>query len=373
MIVTYVAQSHGGAVTDLAVRPLSWRAANAVISYAKYLFLTFWPRDLALLYPASRDTAPFWQWSGVLLLLVGITVVAVRFARQKPYLIVGWLFFLLTLVPVIGFVRIGSQAMADRYSYIPSIGLFVAVIFGVADIAKTWRIPPMPMTLISSGLIGVLAFLTARQVHRWRDSETLFQYVLSVTSDNAVIHYNLGCVLQQQGKDAEAVTHFAEAVRIKPRYGHALANLGLTLRKQGKAAEAISIYERALEVEPESVKVHWQFGEVLEQQGKNDDALEQFHQAVKLAPADPRIRTDLGVKLARGGKFAEAAEQFAEAIRLDPNNAEAHDDLGLVFLSTGDPVKALEEFNNAYRLNPNVSGLEDNLRRARGQIDREKQ
>ena len=292
-------------------------------------------------------------------------MVALRVGRARPFLIVGWLFFLVTLVPVIGFVRIGSQALADRYTYIPSIGLFIALVFTVQDLTKQWRIGLVPVATLWTSVIALLSVLTARQISRWRDSETLFQYTLSVTSDNAVIHYNLGCLLQEQGRNDEAVSHFTEAVRIKPHYLHALANLGAVLRKQGKAAEAVGFYQRALALEPDSVIVRWQFGEVLEETGKPEAALPQFLEAVKLSPRDARLRTDLGVKLGHRNKFAEAAEQFKEALRIDPNNAEAHYDLGLVFLFTGQPEKALDEFTITRRLKPGVPGLEDSLRRAR--------
>ena len=368
MVVTYVAQAQGGAMTDLVTRPLSWRLANALVSYAKYLLLTFWPANLAILYPASRETASFWQWGGALVLLCLATAGALKNVRVRPYLIVGWLFFLGTLIPVIGLVRIGSQAMADRYMYIPSIGLILAVVFGCADLAGRWSLGRAVPILIGSLTVSSLALASVRQIARWRDSETLFQYVLSVTADNPVIQYNLGYVLQQQGRDIEASKHFAEAVRIKPAYVHALANLGLTLRKQGKLAEATDAYRRALELEPNSVKIHWQLGEVLEDGGQNDEALSHFYETIKLNPRDAQLRTDLGVKLARRSKLPEAAEQFREAIRIDPNNAEAHDDLGLVFLSTGQPDKALQEFTTALRLKPDLPGIEDNLRRAREQV-----
>jgi tetratricopeptide (TPR) repeat protein len=371
MIVTYLAQSEGGAVSDLVSRSLYWRLTNAVVSYAKYLFLAIWPRDLAILYPSPIESAPVWQWATALVLLSAITFLAFRYARRGPYFIVGWLFFLGTLVPVIGLVRIGSQALADRYMYIPSIGFFIAVVFGLADLTKKLSINPKWIALAALGALIPLTSLTARQIARWRDSETLFHYVLSVTSDNPVIEYNLGCALQQQGKQTEAAAHFAEAVRIKPRYLHAVVNLAFALRKQGKPTEAVGFYQRALKLDPDSVKVRWQLGEVLEELGKDDEAIRQYYETMRLKPRDHMIRTDLGVKLARKGKIAEATEQFNEALRLDPNYAEAHDDLGLAFLATGQADKALQEFTTAYKLKPDLAGLEENLRRAREQVSQQ--
>ena len=356
----------------LANAPLSWRLANLLVSYAKYLLLTFWPADLAIFYPASHQVAQARQWAAALILLGAITAIALRSARKRPYLIAGWLWFLGTLVPVIGLVRIGGQAMADRYTYIPSIGLFIAVVFGLADFAHAWRIGHVSIATASVLTILLLASLTTLQASRWRDSETLFAYVLSVTSENVIVQYNLGCALDQQGKVAEAIPHFAEALRIKPDHLHALANMGMALRKQGKAAEAIGFYEQALKLKAnsaDSAKVHWQLGLALADQGKNDDALREFYEAMKLIPQDSGMRTNLGVKLARQGKLAEATEQFNQALRLDPNNAEAHINLGLVFLLSDRPDEAHREFSEALRLKPDLAAARDNLKRAQAQID----
>ncbi len=372
MVVTYIAQAHGGAVGGLTNAPLSWRLANLLVSYAKYLRLTFWPAGLAIYYPASHEVAHAWQWGTALIVLSAITALVLRNARKRPYLIGGWLWFLGTLVPVIGLVRIGGQAMADRYTYIPSIGLFIALAFGLADLARTWRVGRVSIAIASALPILLLASLTTLQTSRWRDSETLFGYVLSVTSDNVVVQYNLGCALDQQGRDAEAIPHFAEALRIKPDHLHALANMGMTLRKQGKVAEAIGFYQRALRVKansPDSAKVHWQLGLALDDQGKNEDALQEFYDAMKLIPQDSGMRTNLGVKLARQGKLIEATEQFNEALRLDPNNAEAHVNLGLVFLLSDKPDEAHQEFSTALRLKPDLAAARDNLKRAQAQID----
>jgi tetratricopeptide (TPR) repeat protein len=369
MVVTYIAQAHWGAVSGLFAAPLSWRLANSLVSYAKYLLLTFWPANLAVYYPFSHHAAPVWQWIGALILLGAITAVALRNTRERSYLIVGWLWFLGTLVPVIGLVKVGDQAMADRYTYIPSIGLFVALVFGLADLANTWRIGRVSIATASAVTILLLSSLTALQISRWRNSETLFGYVLSVTSNNALIQNHLGSVLNRQGKRAEAISHFAEALRIKPDFFDALANMGLAFRQQGKAAEAIGFYQRALRVKPDSAKAHWQLGLALTEQGKNDDALQEFLRVIELTPNDFDVRMDVGQMLMRQGKLAEAASQLNEAVRLQPDSAEAHNDLGLVLLTAGQPEKSLPHFSAALRLKPNFTVASDNLRRAQRQID----
>lgn len=369
MVVTYVAQSRGGAVQGLVGTPLFLRLSNALVSYAKYLLLTFWPKGLAIFYPFSHHAVPVWKWSGALIFLAAITVVALRNARKRPYLIVGWLWFLGTLVPVIGLVRVGGQAMADRYTYIPSIGLFIALVFGFADLFKTWRMGRVSIAIVSATTIVILAVLTAFQINRWRDSETLFAYVLSVTSGNAVVQNNLGCVLHQQGRHGEAIVRFTEALHIKPDFVDALANMGLALRKQGKTAEAIGFWKRALRVKPDSAKAHWQLGLVLSDQGKTDDVLQELAKAVELDPSDFDIRMDLGLELTRRDRLLEATSQLNEALRIRPDSAEAHNNLGLILLMAGQPEMSLPHFSAALRLRPDLAVARDSLTRAQRQID----
>jgi Tfp pilus assembly protein PilF len=369
IVLTYAAQSHGGAVRGFVDAPLSLRLSNALVSYAKYLLLTVWPSGLGVYYPFSPAGVPTWQLAAALVLLATMTAIALREANKRAYLITGWFWFLGTLVPVIGLVQVGGQAMADRYHYIPSIGLFVALVFGVADLAIAWRIGRVSVAVVSAAVLLLFGSLTALQISRWRDSMTLFEQTLSVTSDNLVIHYNLGHVLGQQGKYDEAVPHFAEALRIKPDFFDALINMGVTLLEQGKSAGAISYYHRALGVEPDSAKAHMQLALALIKQEKGDDALQQVYKALELAPNDPDIRTNLGLMLARQGKLSEATAQLNEALRLNPASAEAHNNLGLVFLMAGQLEESLAHFSTALLLKPNFTVARDNLRRAQSQID----
>lgn len=369
MVLTYSAQVRWGAIADLTDVSLPWRLANSLVSYAKYLLLTFWPQGLAIYYPSSPHIAPAWQWGASLVLLGTITALALRSARERPYLIVGWLWFLGMLVPVIGLVRAGDQAMADHYTYFPLIGLCIALVFGLADLARTWRLGRVSLATASAVAILVLASLTTLQVSRWRDSETLYRYVLSVTSDNAVVHNNLGSVLGQRGKHTEAIPHFAEAVRIQSNYFDALVNWGQALREQGKAAEAVGFFQRALGVKPNSAKTRWQLGVALEDQRKQEEAMQQFYEAIRLAPEDFAMRANLGLKLAGQGKLAEATEQYNEALRLNPNSAETHNNLGLVLFASGKEEEGVREFSAALRLKPDLTVARDSLERAQAQIN----
>jgi tetratricopeptide (TPR) repeat protein len=279
-------------------------------------------------------------------------------------LIVGWLWFVGTLLPVIGLVRVGGQAMADRYTYIPSIGLFIALVFGFSDLVAVSRLRRLLIVSVLGMAIPVLAALSALQISRWRDSETLFRYVLSINSGNAVAQNNLGSALGEKRKPAEALPHFAEALRLAPRYFDALGNMGQVLWEQGEAAQAVRYFERALEVRPDSAKTHWQLGLALESLRQTVEAMQQFHEAVRSAPRDSAMHINLGMKLAEQRKLAEAVEQYQQALRLDPNIAEAHNNLGLVLFALGREEEGVREFSTAVRLKPDLAVARDNLRRA---------
>lgn len=368
-VITYMAQSRGGAVRALVEEPFSLRLANALVAYSKYILLTFWPSGLGVYYPSAAANLPAWQVVAALALLVAVTVLAIRGAAKQPYLIVGWLWFLGTLVPVIGLVQVGGQAMADRYHYLPSIGLFLALVFAVADLAAARRFRPNAVAAAATVVLLLFAARSWQQVSLWRDSVTLFTHTLSVTSDNLVIEYNLGHTLGRQKRYDEAVTHFAAALRINPDHYDTLINMGITLADQGKPAEAIEYYRQALGVEPNSAKAHAQLALALSRQQKTAEALPHFYKAMKLDPNDADVRTNLGLALARQGKMQEAVEQQNEALRLNPNSAEAHNNLGLILLAQGKAEESAVHFSTALRLKPDLAVAQDNLQRARTMID----
>ncbi len=366
MLMTYLAQSAGGTL-PMADPPFSLRLSNALVSYAKYLFLTAWPTGLGVYYPFPPEGVPAWQVAGAVALLLVITALSIREARKRPYLIMGWFWFLGTLIPVIGVMRIGiGLEMADRYHYVPSIGLFTAIVFGLGELAVAWRIGRVTIAAFSAIVLLGFGFLSGVQVRFWRDSVTLFERTLSVTSNNALIQNQLGVVLNQQGKRTEAFSHFAEALRIKPDYFHALANMALALSQQGKTAEAIDFYQRALKVRSDSAQAHMQLGRLLADQGKQDEALQEF---VKASPNDFDLRVRLGEALARQGKHSEAISQLTVAARLKPNSAEVHNNLGLLLLMTGQPERSIPHFSTALRLKPDLAIAQDNLTRAQKQIE----
>jgi protein O-mannosyl-transferase len=373
-VITSLAQSHGGAVRTFQDFSIALRLANALVSYAKYLLLTFWPNDLAVYYPYTAAGTPAWQIVCAAFLLIGITAFCFFQSRKHSgYLLVGWLWFVGTLVPVIGIVQVGGQTMADRYFYIPSIGLFIVIAFGLADIARSWRVAPSLRTGIAVAVLLILATLTNAQIHRWSDSFTLFKHTLAVTPPNLMVENNLGSALSRSGLHDEAAAHFEKALEIIPAHYDSLLydtllNMGITRFYQNRLPEAVEYCQSALRLRPDAPKAHDLLGMALAMQGHGEAALDEMRHAAELAPNDADIQKDLGVTLARLGRTSEAIDHFHEALRLNPYNAWTHNNLGLSLLESGKPGESIPEFEAALRLNPELKGAADNLRRAKAQL-----
>src|SRR5438552_10446874 len=371
-VITLIAQSRGGAVRTLAHEPLALRLSNTLVSYAKYLLLTFWPNDLAVYYPLAPGGIPGWQIVGAAFLLIGITAFCFLQRKIRPYLILGWLWFLGTLVPVIGLVQVGGQTMADRYFYIPSIGLFVALVFGLADLVKSWRLRHSLCGGISAAALLILATLTNVQIQRWHDSFTLFEHTLSVTPPNLRIEHNLGVALGASNRFDEAATHFEKALQIDPNFYDGLVAMSVTRSHQGRMPEAIEYFQAAIRLQPDTPKAHVQLAHALWEQNRDQEALEEMRRALQSAPRDADIRGDFGLALAMVGRLPEAIEQPHEALQLNPNSAENHNNLGLALLASGKARESIPEFEAALRLKPELKGAADNLRRAQAQLGSQK-
>lgn len=340
MMLTWMAQRTVASSQMIFDAPPALRVSNALVSYSQYLFLTFWPAKLGIYYPFPPTGPSLGRLTVAVIVLAVITAVALKNVEKRPWLTMGWLWFAGTFLPVIGLVPIGvGQAMADRYYYVPSIGLFIALVFGVAEFGGTWRIGRRTLAAVTAVMLVLLASVTAVQTSRWRDTDTLFQHTLSVTRDNLLVEYNYGYDLMRRGEYERAVPHLAQALRIEPRFFAALVYMGLASEKRGKPRDAIAFYARAVDVDPNNADV----------------------------------RTNLGLVLAREGRFAEAAAQLNEVLRLTPNSAEAHSNLGGVLLMAGEPERSIPYLSTALRLKPGLAAAEDNLKRARIEIDAHRQ
>jgi Flp pilus assembly protein TadD len=367
-IMTFVAQSHAGAVQTFTTLPIAQRLANAVVSYAKYIMLSLWPHDLAVYYPFAPAGIPGWQITGAAFLLLGITAFCVFQRNTRPYLIVGWLWFVGTTVPVIGLVQVGEQSMADRYFYVPSIGLLIAIVFGLADIARNQHVKPFLTGACAGAVLLVLATLTRVQIHYWRDTVSLFQHAAAVTPRNLRVEYNLALGLARSGRYGEAAAHFETALQIQPNHYDSLLNMGFIRSQESRWQEAIEYYQAGIHEQPNTPHGHVQLALALWKQKRNEAAYDELLRASQLAPKDANIRCDVGLALARLGRIPEAITEFHEALRLNPDNAEAHHNLGLALLASGKPRESIPEFEAALRLKPQLQPAADSLRRAEAQL-----
>jgi Flp pilus assembly protein TadD len=367
-ILTIVAQSHAQAVRSFVDVPVALRICNALVSYAKYLLLTFWPNNLAVYYPFPRTGIPSWQVIGAILLLIAISIFCFFQRKSRPYLVLGWLWFIGTLVPVIGLIQVGGQSMADRYFYVPSVGLFIALVFGLTDLANTWHVAPSLTTAISTAVLLILATLTNAQIQCWRDSFTLFEHTLAVTPPNLHIEYNLGMAMGASGKYDEAAAHFQKSLGIDPNFYDSLVAMGVTRSKEGRLQEGVQYLQTASRLQPNAPTAHMQLGLAFWKEHRDEAALEEMRLASQLAPEDADIRANFALALSLVGRLSDAIEQFHEALRLNPHSAETHNNLGLALMGAGRTGESVPEFEMALQLKPELSGAADNLQRARAQL-----
>lgn len=324
-MITFYAQHKAGAVASLSVVPLPERVANAFVSYAAYLWKMFWPAGLAVFYPFGV-LSPAVVLASVFLLLA-TTVVAARWADRHPYLLVGWLWYLITLLPVIGIIKVGDAAMADRYTYITLTGPFIALAWGGFDLSQALRLPRTALAAASTLVLSILMLVTYTQVGQWRDGITLFRHALGVTSGNYVAHYCLAMEYLNKKNHAEALSNLKSALGINPSYTAAYGGMGEALIYQNRFDEALHYTSRAIESQPQNEKLRNQAGFILIRQGKVDDAIHQFQEAIRLAPNYARAHNNLGGALVQKNRVDEAIDHFETAIRLDPGNPSARENL----------------------------------------------
>ena len=321
-VVTYLVQRHGEAVMTFQQFPLHLRAGNALIAYERYLGNTFWPSGLAILYPLPNHLSWIRAMAATALgLLGGISWLIWRIHRPYPYLLVGWLWFLGTLVPVIGLVQVGGAAMADRYTYFPLVGVFIAVAFGVRDLANRFQFPKAAVAAAAVLTLALCLILTENQLRYWHDSESLFAHTLAVTKeDNPNAQINYGVALEQKGRLVEALVQYREVERMAPDNVEACYNIGNLLDKMGQPEAALPELRKAVQINPKQPSFRDALGAVLVELGRFDEAMNQFTEAVRLDPAYPAAHFDMGKALLKQGRDAGAIDEFRAALRLDPDN-----------------------------------------------------
>jgi len=349
-IITFTVQHRAGAVQSLNAIPFRLRLFNAAISYVAYLGKTAWPAKLGLSYPFPTEIAVWKVVSSVLFLAI-FTILVFRSATRRPYLATGWFWYVGTLVPVIGLVQVGDQAMADRYGYIPLIGVFLLTAWGLTELVSEWRFDRRVLPAAAVFVILLCALTARAQVQYWKNDLVLWQHALAI-GDNPVAHVHVGNALLADGKAEEAMAHYSEALRTRPNFDLALDNLGIVLLNQGRFREALVPLKKAVLVNPSYAHAQNDLGVALERDGKIDEAIVHYSEAVRLDHDFSVAHVNLAKLLATHGRVDEAIPEYLEASRLKPDDAVPHYDLGIIFSNKNDIRRAISEFDTALRLNP---------------------
>ena len=400
--ITIFVQKSGGVLNEYL--PFTVRLSNALVSYVSYIGKMIYPSHLAVFYPHPGLGLPSWQPMLSFLILAAVSAAVIYLGRRRPYLVTGWFWFLGTLVPVIGLVQAGSQAMADRYAYLSLIGLFIIVAYGAADLFKNRQYRKIVLSIFSITVILALSVVTRVQTGYWRNSQTLFEHALKVTRGNYIACYNLGLVSMQQNKLDEALAQFQHAIQIKSDYADAYnnigsaygrlnrlqdeaeaykqaiklnpqlvlawCNLGVVYGKLGRVQDEIKAYRHATQLKPDSFQAYFYLGVTYDETGRFQEAADAFSQAIRINPYDAQTYQNLGAVCEKLGRYHDAGEAYKQAVRIKPDFAQAYNNLGLVFDRFRQFQEAAEAYNHAVEIKPDYADAYNNLGVALGKLGR---
>jgi tetratricopeptide (TPR) repeat protein len=394
-VITLFYQKSTLAMEILKNLPFQQRLANVFLSYISYILKTAYPARLAVLYPHPQMDLFNWQPIGAILILIIISVGLLYLLRRQRYLTVGWLWYLGTLVPVIGLVQVGPQGMADRYTYLSTIGIFIAVSWGAAELMNRWRYYRIGFGFLAAVVLLVFSLCTRTQLRHWKNSIALYEHAIAVTSNNFIIHYNLGTELAKQERLDEAIQHFHKAIQLYPSfseahysiglaqfkkrnfdlaaqefrktielypdYTEAIYGLGLVFEKEGRLNEAVKQWEKVLEKKPDFADAHYNIAVVMTQQGHLSSAIEHFKKVIQIDPGRANVHNNLGAVFYKSGRLDEAIEAFKKAVLLEPTYAEAHSNLAEALYQRGRVAEAINCWTESLQFDPNSPGVLRNL------------
>ncbi len=361
-VVTFFNQYAAGAVRELGNYAFSFRLANAAVSYVTYILRMFWPADLAGFYPYPRSLSG-WTVVGCAVALLAVSVLVLR-AWRRPYLIVGWFWFTVTLLPVIGLIQVGDQAMADRFVYVPLIGLFIVVAWGVPELQEKLerrRRPDAAAGQQQTGwmtagaavvVIAACAAMSAVQLQYWKDSLALWERAAAVTRDNHRAHANLAELMERQGNIDRAIAEYTEGIRIVPGATDLRKRLSLLLIRRDRLPEAADQLLNVVRLDPADADARNNLGVILEQQGRPDDALAQYSEALRLRPADARAHANVADVLGGMGRFTEAAAEYRESLRIEPRHPNRRYNLAITLFRLGETREAMQQLSAVLEIDP---------------------
>jgi len=357
--LTFMASQKVGGISSFDVVSLDVRISNAMVSYIKYIMKMIYPSKMVVLYP-FRMLPPL-EVIGASVLLAGLSWFAIKNIQKRPYLTVGWLWYLVTLVPVIGIVKVGAQAMANRFVYVPFIGLYICVAWGFPELVARFPHRKKCLAILATVLFSILMIVTWKQVQNWENSITLFKHTLKHTSNNYMIHNALGVELYKQGRTEEAIEHYLQALRIKPDYVNAHNDLGNAFGKQGRTEEAIEHYLQALHIKPDYEIALNNLGNAFGKQGRTEEAIEHHLQALRIKPDYVDAHYNLAVALDIQGRTEESIKHYLQALRIKPDFVDAHNNIAVALFRKDNIEGAIAHFQKALRINPDNILAKNNL------------
>ena len=370
-VITYLAQAKGGAVVQFEHLPFGSRISNALVSYVVYLGKTVWPSSLAVFYPhpaTIHAKVPAWEVAGSIMLLCGLSIIALRAGHRRPYFAVGWFWYVGTLIPVIGLVQVGIQAYADRYTYVPMIGILITLAWGIPELLAGWRFRRLALVVSGSAVVLVLSGVAWSQVGYWRDSITLLSHAVAITDRNWFAMGSLGDSHSQLGQHQQAIRYFQEASRIKPENAEVWKNLGASYAQLGQHQQAIGYYRESLRIKPENAEVLYSLGVSYAQLGQYHQAIRYFQEASRIKPDHAEAWYNLGVSYTTLGQHRQAIGYYRESLRIKPENADAWNNLGVSYAKLGQYQEAIGFYRESLRIKPENTEARLNLGVAIGEL-----
>jgi protein O-mannosyl-transferase len=357
-IITYIVQQSGGSVQTLS---LYTRITNALVSYIAYLGKFFWPDNLVVLYPFPVPAYPLWQPAAALLLLIILSTIAVYHYSRQSFIFTGWFWYMITLIPVIGLIQVGNQSMADRYTYLPSIGIGILLAWSAAQLSSAWRHQKIITgSLAAMAAIGMLAG-TRHQLHYWKDDITLFEHTIAVTRYNPAIENNLGWIYWKQGDETRAFEHIQKALQMSPDFEDANINMAAVLLKRKEYDKAITHLHKALKADPDNFQANNNLALVLIELKRYPQAIQYLQKAMKYTQDNADVYYNFGIVLGAEKKYDEAVSAYQQAIGLDQNHYQAMNELGAIKYKQGFLDEAVNYFRRSIQQNPNYVEAYSNL------------